>query len=327
MNKKEKDLAKKIDEKVKLAFDYKSEWTDQAKDNVENFMNGDWRKNKKKEYFVFIPLIYWAIKTKLARDLEPIYVPEDVIGINPVEPDDEVKAELNQHLVNFQFRKTPDIKLKMWMLHLQKRVCGTSPFRIFRDYKISKIKRFKKQNMLERLMDMVTGKSREKETETIVEEFNNLEVIDFFNFFIEPGAKSIDDAEYCGDKFKIKLSKLEKANEEAKKRGDTEKYINLAELKKAASDKNTKTTDEQEEGGQTPAKLADDETTVEVTNFWTEEKWVQISNGIIIKNIENPYDHGLKPYGNLNNDPELNEFYGRGDPELLECLNNLYNRI
>lgn len=321
MTPKEKQLVQQLLDKIKKAFDYKKEWADQASDNIKKFMNGDWRKNKKKDFFVFIPLIYWAVSTKLARDLEPLYTPDKTLEVKPVEPNDEEKAELSEHLLNWQLKNTPDFKWKMWMLHLQKRVCGTSPYIVFQDYEIKDVKHHVEVNVLDRLR----GETSTVRTEKVVKSFPNIEVIDFFDFYLEPGAESIKKAAYCGRKFKMKLKDLKDANKN-KKEGE-EKYINLDELQKALDDKNTNTTTTQEEGNVKPAPLSDDETMVEITDYYTDTKWCMISNDILIKNEDNPYWHGEKPYGALVNDPELNEFYGRGEPELGENINDLYNRM
>lgn len=307
-----------IKEKVKKAFEYKQEWTDQARDNISKFMNDDWRKNKKKD-LVVVPLIYWSIKTKLARDLEPLYTPEDLVGVKAVEPADETNAEITGHLTNWHLRNTPDSRLKFWMLHLQKRVCGTSPYMCVWEYKIDKTKRRDPLNMAQKAWNWLLKRENPVKEVPVVRAYPNWEVIDFFNFYVEPGAMTIDSAAYCGRKLKMRLSDLKKSKED---------YTNLDELeKRVRGEKSTLTTSAQEEAGVKPAPLADDEIIVEVIDHWTDDRRVMISNDLIIKDIENPYWHKKKPFGAVVNDPELLKFYGRGEPEFGECLNDMYNTL
>ncbi|MGH2613198.1 MAG: portal protein, partial [Rhabdochlamydiaceae bacterium] len=69
---------------------------------------------------------------------------------------------------------------------------------------------------------------------------------------------------------------------------------------------------------------------VEVLHYWAVkpyDRFVIVANGILIRDGENPYDHKQLPFVRGLDVKKLNSFYGKGEPELLESVQDETNTL
>lgn len=137
------------------------------------------------------------------------------------------------------------------------------------------------------------------------------------NFYIEPGAKSISDAKYC-------IYEKYCSKEYILKKQEQGYYLDV-ELE-AGSGKSDNTGVDTARGiggkGATSEKYKDK---IHLLEYWEDDRLIVVANkSVVLKDEDNPYNHGKKPFIAMPYVKVPHEFYGIG---ALEPINDLHKAV
>jgi hypothetical protein len=143
-----------------------------------------------------------------------------------------------------------------------------------------------------------------------------LEVVDIFDFFIDPEARSIDDARFVIHRKMISM-------EELKERQKSGIYKNVDKIRQGeGTDNNRNPVLEKDD----ITMRIEDVRDVELLEYWENDRVVVIANrDVILRDSPNPFSHGKKPFVDISFIAVPHEFYGIGVVEPLEGLQNELN--
>jgi hypothetical protein len=146
-----------------------------------------------------------------------------------------------------------------------------------------------------------------------------------YDFFLDPEAQNIQDAQWVIHRYYKSLDELEQAGY----------YKNLKRLKRYISSKIEKSPEETERKELAFGHSGEYDETVDNIEIW--EMWdkdgltVMAAGEVVIREQENPFWHGKKPFISLNDSIVPQEFYGKGEIEpvikLQHALNTVQNQI
>lgn len=152
-----------------------------------------------------------------------------------------------------------------------------------------------------------------------------LEVVNMYNFFLDPEAQNIQDAQWAIHRYYKSFDELEQAGY----------YKNLKRLKRYITSKIEKSPEEQERHELAFGHSGEYDETVDNIEIW--EMWdrdgltVMAAGEVVIREQANPFWHGKKPFISLNDSIVPQEFYGKGEIEpvikLQHALNTVQNQI
>lgn len=152
-----------------------------------------------------------------------------------------------------------------------------------------------------------------------------LEVVNMYDFFLDPEARNIQDAQWAIHRYYKSFDELESAGY----------YKNLKRLKRYLTSKIEKSPEETERKELAFGHAGEYDETVDNIEIW--EMWdkdgltVMAAGEIIIREQANPFWHGKKPFIALNDSIIPQEFYGKGEIEpvikLQHALNTIQNQI
>jgi len=152
-----------------------------------------------------------------------------------------------------------------------------------------------------------------------------LEVVNMYDFFLDPEAQNIQDAQWVIHRYYKSFDELEQAGY----------YKNLKRLKRYISSKIEKSPEETERKELAFGHSGEYDETVDNIEIW--EMWdkdgltVMAAGEVVIREQENPFWHGKKPFISLNDSIVPQEFYGKGEIEpvikLQHALNTVQNQI
>jgi len=151
-----------------------------------------------------------------------------------------------------------------------------------------------------------------------------LEVVNIYDFFTDPDATDIQNASWVIHRYWKTLDELEEAGY----------YKNLKKLKRLIS-KVEKSVEERERHELAFGFIGEDDETVEKVEcleMWDKNGLAVMAGGeVMIREQDNPFWHGKKPFIVLKDSIVPHEFYGKGEVEpvikLQHALNTIQNQI
>lgn len=152
-----------------------------------------------------------------------------------------------------------------------------------------------------------------------------LEVVNVYDFFLDPEATDIQNAEWAIHRYYKSLAELEEAGY----------YKNLKRLKRYVDSKIDKSPEETSRHELAFGYRGDHDETVDKIEIW--EMWdrdgltVMAAGEVVIREQSTPFWHGKKPFISLKDSIVPHEFYGKGEIEpiikLQHALNTIQNQI
>lgn len=305
---------------------------------------GDWRSR------VFVPICFWIIETITPRLVAQL--PKAVC--NPVGPEDVVPAQKMEMLLDWATEQSGLYSelVKSFKCALK---YGTG---IIKTYHRTDVRRARKMqattvpimgNRSTPIIDPDTGQpmldaagqpivdNEEVEIGRIdsgvqSERYSYVaydgpaaECIDIFNFWVAPEAQDIDTARYVIHRTYREVSEIKKRIEEGIYQLPPDMDYDL--LADTADDPHLSRLSEIGLGSG-----MDNDTTrksVEVLEFWLDDgrKIVMANRKCLLQVLENPYDHSEKPFVRIVDYLAEHEFWGIGEIEPLEGLQDLQNAL
>lgn len=273
--------------------------------------------NTDNEYF--INETFTVIETILPRLTgDFLNVSKPIISVQGRNREDHNRANSVEALLGYSFIKDK-LPLKYVDFCRQALVYGTAIGKTYWNLK----KRIKKS--LKNYNDGITSYPYIDQEE--VNEFDDpsFEVIPIYDFFVDPAATSIEDARYCIQRKLLTREEIESLAALDVYKPDVVKDLPAEgagyedSAKKQDRSISNYTTDDSVSG--IPRKF-------EILEYWEDDRVVVLCDRLyILRDDENPFWHGRKPFIMARFTPLPFEFYGLGIPELIEPLQKILNDI
>jgi hypothetical protein len=264
---------------------------------------------------LFVPSAFTVIETLLPRVILPILGDRIFFRILPRESKDAEYAKLTEELLAYQFEQINVYdKFYQWIKN-------------FLLYGIGIIKIFWRIDVKETIItipEIVDGvKIGRKRVQQPITLFDgpDFEVIDPYDFYIDPRATSIENARWCLHRFWRDYDYLVEKQQQGI-------YKNVELVKPGVEIKDiTKSVREQVSGAPT-AFLESDRFKIELWEYWENDRVVVIANRkVILRDEKNPFWHKQKPFIAIRNLQMPHEFYGISEIEPIESLIHERNEI
>lgn len=172
------------------------------------------------------------------------------------------------------------------------------------------------------LVEFDPEKGIEKYEEKEVTDFDDvyMEHLSLWDFYIDENARSINSGPYrandCIRRYVMHIDRFK-----ATYKGPIWDPLDAAKYVKAGGDT------EYYEYYQPPKGIGQEE--VEVLWYWSRvpDKLIVVANDVVIRNSPNPYNHKQLPFAQGIDVMKLHQFYHKGEPELLESIQEELNTI
>lgn len=288
---------------------------------------------------IFVPQVMMMTDVIRTRLVQSIFDKRPYVAVLPREEQDSRQAEAVQTLIDWQFSERLDIaSLFKDEAVLNLCVFGTAVTHTGWKKKVRRSRRTMTREVpvLDeetgmKLLDSLTNEpilSKERyvgEEEEVVYDDPAVQVINLFDFFVDPPATGIDDARYCGHRELLTRREIEQMQDIAGWKVDFADLEPLSEYEDGWSALNG-------EEGRTYADISegskDPMGKYEVHHYWEDDRHVVIiGRKVIALDEQNPYWHGMKPYDKCCYMPEGKSFYGIGIPELTHQLQDELNTV
>lgn len=304
-------------------------------DKFKKFNDFDYIYNNKLQHYdpniparVFNPILWSFIETIITRMLAK----SPTVGYKPRNVDDQQQSDIFSQMFSYWFDKTKAYtKVVEWVKNAL--IYGTGVAKI--DWFTSKPREVKSYVLDATGTPALDDQGNFITNTTTVIDYDDprLTVVNIYDFFIDPMARDIDDAKWLIHQYWVNISDLEQENDSAEKLGKrvyskyaldkikrerNSNYNQYEENRKQATGITTPTTDE----------------TVDrclIWEMWEDNKLYVIADGMtVIREEDNPYWHGKKPFIRLVDSIVPKEFWGKGEIEpaegLLHALNTTQNQ-
>lgn len=305
---KNKDLARDIVEK----FTHSLTWRQPYKTKWDRFYqlyrshlgdtNYPWQSN------IFVPYAFSTVETVAPR----MVASKPQIDIMPREQNDIKYAKLMGKLIDFQWDEMEmDIVLPDAVKEML--IYGTAIFKVYWhsgereiNRKIEVDAEFPEMGMIE-------------EKDDVLEEHPVIEPVDIYDFFFDPRGTTIEDCRWVAHRMYRTLEHLKEMQESG-----IYKNIDLLENAQIVRQDDEKDQRRATTGVGIPAELErfeGDKRMIELIEYWEDERVVTVANrDVIIREEDNPYNHGEKPFIKVVDQSVPHEFYGIGELEPIETL-------
>lgn len=304
---------------------------------------GDWRSK------VFLPIVFYVVETILPRLIAQL--PE--VTVKGVEEMDAPSADLMQRLLAWAGKRS---KLHLELVKAYKSALkfGTGILKVYHAQDVTYRKR--RVPVLEPVMatedqpiidpetgeqivdldgtpmfetaEVETGEMRETgRTEWEVEEIvrydgPKAESVDIFNFWPNPEAESIEDASYVIQRVFRDSSYVEKMIDEGVYKLPPGVDV-IGDLWTGQKDERDQIAADLDEGSSDRTRHQ-----AELLEFWTDDSQFTVLNQTwVVRVADNPFDHGMKPYVRIVDHFQEHSFWGVGEIEPLEGLQDEMNAI
>lgn len=280
---------------------------------------------------VFNPILWSFIETIISRMLAK--TPK--IAYKPREDGDDEQAELLSELFDYWFNKAGAFAvltdfLKQALIYgtaILKVDWYTSPKRIVKSYASDPMTG-------EAIIDPMTGQFVVNEEVVVDYDDPRVQNVNIYDFFFDPNATSMEDAQWVIHQYYTTLDELEAINE-----GAPEPIYNTKALKQlrdqddafTQSDQESYETERRAATGYTNNQHSRGKGQIKIWEMWEDNKLCVVANEtVVLRESENPYWHGMKPFIRYIDSSNTLEFYGKGEIEpvekLVHALNTLMNQ-
>lgn len=272
-------------------------WEKQYEAWRPNMSAEDWQSN------IVPPFTTTVVERALAEMVDQTIQPK----ATPRGPEDVVKAKVINYVKDYTW-EIGDGDLQLYAAIKQSLVFGKTIWQ--EDYwqdkrKVKVLKKFNPDTNKEEYVD------RE------VMDFDDVygETVDLREFFIDPMARTINNGRYkANDCIRRYIMNFDTFQENFI--GSRYDQFDVAKLVKPGGDTNYY------QYYSAPETMADKENQVEVLFYWGRrpDKLIIVANDVVIRDGPNPYNHKQLPFAEGSDVPRLKGFWARGEPQLLESI-------
>lgn len=297
---------------------------------------------------IFVPICFWIIETVTPRLVAQL----PKFTAYPVGPDDQMAAKKMETLLDWAVDQS-DLYVELVKAFKSALKYGTA---IIKTYHRQDMRRGRKNEMVspsipteveEPLMDPETGApmygldGQPMMTRRIVEQPGPpvmvpqkysyvgydgpaAECIDIFNFWVAPEAHDVDSARYVIHRVYKEMDYIKKKVEEGiYQKPDAFSWEDIASVEEEPALERLAAIGLGDMGDDPTRKP------VEILEFWTDDGRVitMANRKAILRVQENPFDHSEKPFVRIVDYVQEHEFWGVGEIEPLEGLQDLQNAL
>lgn len=298
-------------------------WYKLYRSYAEKRDTGDKRAN------LFIPYVYSIVETVVPRLIATVFSSRPYIGVLPVKEEAIENAKDMENLIDYQLTQKIGIIGVATSWFKEALIYGTSILKVGWEYEEDEV--WVDEPLIE-LFGFPVGSRRVKKVQPVKDD-PLVEHIDLWDFYIDPRAKDIDEADYCIHKVFRDVRYLKRMEEQGL-------YKNIDEVVKVNKEGAGSW---YEEGVGTTAfetgmnsrlgligmqSIDKPSSKIEILEYWTDDRVIAVANrSVVIRNDENPYHHRKKPFVRLVDVLVPHEFYGIGEIEPIEDLQYELNSL
>lgn len=270
---------------------------------------------------VFNPILWSFIDTIMSRMLAK----KPVIAYKPREETDKEQAELFSELFSYWFDRAGAFPILSDFIK-QALIYGTSvlkvdwyssPKRIVKSFEID-------PETGEAMFDEMSGAYMVKQDEVTDYDDPRIQNVNIYDFFFDPNATTIDDAQWVIHQYYTTVAELRAIN--GANPEPIYKEAVLKELEKYEADGAKSEAESYESTRRTAAGYDNRDNTrgrgrVKIWEMWENNKLCVIADeNYVLREGENPFWHGMKPFIRYIDSSNTLEFYGKGEIEPVEKL-------
>ena len=268
---------------------------------------------------LFIPYTFEAVETIAPRLVTAIFNNRPYMTAVPLSNTAYEKARNMEYLLDYQSEKYLDHVLFFTMVFKNTLMYGTSIVKTTWKFTEKTIK----VNTYEpdpRLSSLKKRDVQEQKITTYNAPF--MEIVPLENFYFDPSASDLEDARYVIHRYYEDLDIIKEKVKDG-----------IYKAKEAEIDKLSEDAYQYAENSFTSSQRVDGVTggnskpegMVEVIEFWGDDCVIKIAGDIILDMDYNPFYHGERPFVRFLDYPVANEFYGIGEVEVIESLQEELN--
>jgi len=254
---------------------------------------------------IAIPLAFEWVEVVKSRLFDVFFGKRPYIRVKGREPMDDLPAKIVQQYQNYQYDLADYRKLGYDAL-TQILIYGTAIAKVF--WKHEERDMVVDMPIYPDMPEAGTIPSKQRVTT-----YDNVafELVDIFDFFIDPEATSIDDARWVAHRTRKTLGYLQ----DMERRGV---YKNVGQVIMSLTEDDSQTEPDQHKDeksiieGFMPSR-GNMLKPIEIMEYWENDRVITVANGkVIVRDTPNPFRHGKKPFraGKIISTPH--EFYGIG---------------
>lgn len=299
-----KDIVEKFTHSLTWRQPYKEKWDRFYKLYRSHLSDTSypWQSN------IFVPYSFSTVETVAPR----MVASRPQIDIMPREPNDIPYAKMMSKLIDFQWDEmNMDIVLPDAVKEML--IYGTAIYKVY--WKSDEYTTTQRVNVDDEFPELgvVEGEV------DILQERPVIEPVDIYDFFFDPRGTTIDDCRWVAHRMYRTIEHLQ----EMQKNG-IYKNINLLEQAQLVRMDDEKDQRRATVGVSIPEELErmeGEKRVVELIEYWEDDRVVTVANrDVVIRDEENPYRHGKKPFIKIVDQSVPHEFYGIGEIEPIETL-------
>lgn len=268
---------------------------------------------------LYIPYTFEAIETIAPRLVTSIFNNRPYLTAVPLSSTAVEKARMLELLLDYQAEKYLDPVLFFTMAFKNALMYGTAIVKTTWKFE-SKTIRVNEYNKDPRLSAL---KKREvKEEEVVTYDAPHMEIVSLEDFFFDPNSYEIHDGRYCIHRYYEDLDVIKEKVEDGTY---TAKKADIEKLSEESSDNGSQAfSAHQRVDGVTGGNTKPDGM-VEVLEFWGDDCIIKVAGDVVLLMDYIPFYHGEKPFVKFIDYPVANEFYGIGEIEVIESLQEELN--
>lgn len=320
LEKEDKDIVELIYDCLDKAEKNQRPYLERFKRYYELYRNYIAEENKREHGAnLFIPYTFEAVETIAPRLVTAIFNNRPYMTAVPLSNTAYENARNMEMLLDYQAEKYLDPVLFFTMVFKNTLKYGTSIVKTTWKFteKTIRVNKYEKNPKLSALMQ------RKVDTEKVVT-YNApyMEIVPLEDFFFDPSASDLESARFVIHRYyediDIIKEKVEDGTYKAKKE-DIEKLSEESFHYSENTFSSAQRVDGVTGGDSKPEGMA------EILEFWGDDCVIKVAGDIILDIDYNPFFHGERPFVRFLDYPVANEFYGIGEVEVIESLQEELN--
>lgn len=270
---------------------------------------------------LFIPYTFSLVETVLPRITRTLFASRPYVGIVPRRPQFVDDAKIMEEYFDYLWCD----RMKMpYNFHLWAKQClmyGYSPAKVTWEKKSRKMKRKVPNYFMNVPLKPLLLGYVDQEEEQVLYNAPKFELIDIFDFWLDPMATCIDDSRYC-----IQRSYL--TEDEIRLRAEEGLYKNINKLFEQEGTNIGENRSRRLSGIGIDWGIQNTKGIYTVDEYWEDNRLIVVGNDeVLLQDDENPFWHGKKPYVELIDQPMPFEAYSTGEVEPVEFLQYELNTL
>jgi len=269
---------------------------------------------------IFVPYIFGIVEAVVPRLTDTIFRQKPYLRPLPRTTDDIQAAEGMESLLDYQMDK---MKMKRKCTEWFKEACMYGPGILKVIWKTRKHKVTERvpkpiNNPLDVYESLINGRFEEVEREVKEYDGPDIEVVDIFDFYVDPYAEDIDDARYV-------IHRSVKSMKHIRSMARKGIYHNIDNIGSGEAPDH-EASKRQADIEQATVPMHDDEM-VEILEYWENDRVITVANETVIRDEPNPYHHKKIPFVKVVDTQVPKEFWGIGEVEPNEKLQHELNTL